>query len=77
MYWAEELAKQTTDIELQNAFKVIAQELISNEKAIVEELNNAQGSEIELEGYYFPTDELAAKAMRPSKILNDILANLN
>ena len=77
MYWAEEIAKQTSDSELQNSFKAIAEELLQNEKAIIEELNAAQGSKVELEGYYFPTDELAAKAMRPSKTLNSILAKLN
>ena len=77
MYWAEEIAKQSTDVDLQDAFKVLAEELLRNENAIIEELNGAQGSKVELEGYYFPTDELAAKAMRPSGTLNGILAKMN
>ena len=77
MYWAEEIAKQSSDLELQSSFKNIAEELLRNENAIINELNSAQGSKIELEGYYFPTDELAAKAMRPSKTLNDIVAKMN
>jgi len=40
------------------------------------ELNNAQGSAIDLEGYYYPNDSLSAKAMRPSSTLNKILQSI-
>ena len=73
MYWAQELAKQNDDADLKAQFTSIANELSSNEEKIVTELNSAQGHHIEIGGYYFPKDELAAKAMRPSSTLNQIL----
>jgi len=75
-YWAEALAKQSKDAELQAQFAQVSAELNSNENAIVTELNNAQGSPVDLDGYYFPNDDKAAKAMRPSNTLNSILAKL-
>ena len=50
MYWAKELANQTTDTELQTAFGDIASQLEAKETAIVEELNNAQGKQKILKG---------------------------
>jgi len=41
-----------------------------------QELNNAQGSEIELSGYYFPNEDKVAEAMRPSATLNGILNSI-
>jgi isocitrate dehydrogenase len=75
-YWAEALAKQSKDAELQAQFAQVSAELNSNENTIVTELNNAQGSPVDLDGYYFPNDDKAAKAMRPSNTLNSILAKL-
>ena len=73
MYWAQELAKQNDDADLKAQFTSIANELSSNEVKIITELNSAQGHHIEIGGYYFPKDELASKAMRPSSTLNQIL----
>ena len=73
MYWAKELAKQNDDADLKAQFTSIANELASNEEKIMTELNSAQGHHIEIGGYYFPKDELASKAMRPSETLNNIL----
>jgi len=73
MYWAQELAKQNDDADLKAQFTSIANELSSNEEKIITELNSAQGHHIEIGGYYFPKDELASKAMRPSSTLNQIL----
>ncbi|MDA0770838.1 MAG: NADP-dependent isocitrate dehydrogenase [Chloroflexi bacterium] len=73
MYWAEALAKQTQDLELQSRFTKVAQQLADNEGKIVQELNGAQGQPVDIGGYYHPNDELAAKAMRPSATLNAIL----
>lgn len=73
MYWAQELAKQNDDADLKAQFTSIANELSSNEVKIITELNSAQGLHIEIGGYYFPKDELASKAMRPSSTLNQIL----
>lgn len=75
-YWAEALAKQSKDADLKDLFTQVSAELNSNESAIVTELNDAQGSPVDLDGYYFPSDEKAAKAMRPSNILNNILAKM-
>ena len=75
-YWAEALAKQSKDADLKAIFTQVSAELDSNENTIVTELNNAQGSPVDLDGYYFPSDEKAAKAMRPSNTLNSILAKM-
>ena len=76
MYWAQELAAQSADAELQAQFSSLAEELTSKESAIVTELNDAQGAPAELGGYFKPNDELASKAMRPSATLNAALASL-
>jgi isocitrate dehydrogenase len=76
MYWAEALAAQSKDAELQAAFAPIAKELQENESKIVEELNAAQGSPVDVGGYFQPDADLAAKAMRPSQTLNTILAKI-
>ena len=77
MYWADELAKQKEDGELHKQFKSIAEELATNEATIVNELNKAQGSPVNLNGYYFGDDNLMAEAMRPSKTLNSIIEEIN
>ena len=76
LYWAQELAKQEQDLELKNRFSEIADKLSSNEAKITKELIDAQGQPINIEGYYFPNEKLAAKAMRPSSTLNRIIDNL-
>ncbi len=75
MYWAEELAAQEKNASLKQAFSNVAESLKANEGVIIDELNNAQGSEVALGGYYEMNDGLASKAMRPSKTFNDILNN--
>ena len=76
-YWADELAKQKDDAELSKQFKSIANDLATNEATIVNELNNAQGAPVNLNGYYFGNDELIAEAMRPSVTLNTIINEIN
>ena len=76
-YWAEALANQTKDADLAAKFKSLAQALTEQEDKINEELIGAQGKAQNIEGYYFPNDELAAKAMRPSATLNAALEGLN
>jgi len=73
LYWAEALAKQTQDAELQARFTKVAQQLADNEDKIVQELIDAQGQPVDIGGYYLPNDDLAAKAMRPSAALNAII----
>jgi len=73
LYWAEALAKQTKDAELQARFIPAAQEMAANEEKIVQELNDAQGQPVDIGGYYHPSEEMTAKAMRPSATLNAII----
>ena len=77
MYWAEALAKQDNDHELKKIFTPIATQLKENEAKINEELIGAQGAPVDLGGYYYPSEVLAKKAMRPSDTFNDILAQLS
>ena len=76
MYWAQALAEQTDDLELQAQFSSLAKNLSENEAKIVAELNDAQGKPQDIGGYYQPNFELASKAMRPSQTLNAALAQL-
>jgi isocitrate dehydrogenase len=73
LYWAEALATQRQDAELQKRFAPVAQRLRDNEATIVGELNAAQGQPVDLGGYYRPDPTLAAKAMRPSPTFNAIV----
>jgi isocitrate dehydrogenase len=76
MYWAQELAKQSKNADLKTTFEPIAQQLTDNETAIVSELNDIQGQAVDIQGYYEPNEALTSAAMRPSKLLNDILNTL-
>jgi isocitrate dehydrogenase len=73
LYWAQELATQTEDTELQKHFAPLAEALAENEDVIVAELNEAQGEEVDIGGYYAPDSEKTAAVMRPSKTLNAAL----
>ncbi len=73
LYWAQMLAKQTQDPELQARFTAVAQQLTDNEAQIVQELEDAQGQPIDIGGYYRPDAAMAAQAMRPSPTLNAII----
>jgi len=70
------LAEQSENADLQTQFSGLAQTLRSNEEKIDQELIDAQGSPINLDGYYLPSDELATAAMRPSATFNESLASL-
>jgi isocitrate dehydrogenase len=73
LYWAHELSSQKENSDLAAAFAPIAKSLKENEKIIHQELINAQRSTQNIDGYYFPNDELAEKSMRPSKTFNSII----
>ena len=73
MYWAQALAEQDADRDLQASFAPIAKQLADNEQTIVDELNNAQGKPAEIGGYYRPDRELTARIMRPSATLNAVI----
>jgi isocitrate dehydrogenase len=76
MYWAQALAAQDKDAALKAKFAPLAQALIENEQAIVNELNAAQGSPVDMGGYYQPDADKLNAAMRPSAVFNEILAQL-
>ncbi len=73
MYWAQALANQTKDTELQTAFSDIAKELEANETQITKELIAVQGKPMDIGGYYETNDALTTSAMRPSETFNAIL----
>ncbi len=73
MYWAQALAEQNDDAELKAVFEPLAKELSEKESIIVEELNAAQGSNMDIGGYYRPDDDKASAAMRPSSTFNAAL----
>ena len=76
MYWAQALAAQTTDVDLQKVFAPLAKALSDSESEIVEELNSVQGAAQDIAGYYFADRALATTAMRPSKTLNEALSSV-
>jgi isocitrate dehydrogenase len=76
MYWAQALAAQTKDKDLQARFAPLAKALTENEAKINAELIAAQGKPVDTGGYYHPDFEKTSKAMRPSATLNAALAAL-
>ena len=74
LYWSQELAAQTEDLELQAHFKPLAATLTSKEKTIVGELSDVQGKPVDIGGYYKPDTDKTNAAMRPSATFNDALA---
>lgn len=76
MYWAEALANQSDDAELQARFSKLSEQLSGNEQAIIDELNGVQGGQVDIGGYYQPDADKVAKAMRPCSVLNDALNSL-
>ena len=76
-FWAQELAAQSVDAELAAAFATVATELTNNEDAIIAELAEVQGSAVDLGGYYRPDAAKVAAIMRPSALLNKVIATLS
>lgn len=72
-YWSKALAKQDDDEELKKTFSSLAITLDDQEDMIVNELNSVQGKSVDIGGYYRLDDEKASKALRASKIFNDLL----
>jgi isocitrate dehydrogenase len=73
LYWAEALASQDADQEMKARFAGVADALAGNEEKIDAELIAAQGSPVDMGGYYHPDDSMTSKAMRPSATLNAII----
>jgi len=76
MYWAQALADQSTDRELQSQFSSLAQQLTEHEATINAELLAAQGKPIDIGGYYCPDSAMTAAAMRPSATFNAALDSI-
>ncbi len=76
MYWAEALAQQDKDPNLKGKFAAVAEQLKANEERIVNELNDAQGSPVNIDGYYKPDSKLVNEQMRASTTLNSILGSI-
>ncbi len=58
---------------MQARFAEVAKELEANEAKIADELLSAQGSPVDLGGYFLPDDGLTEKAMRPSPTFNAVI----
>ena len=75
-YWSEALASQNEDKELKILFTKFNKELETNEKSIIEQLNDSQGKKIDIGGYYHPDEEMLSKVMRPSTLFNNAINSL-
>ncbi len=76
MYWAEEVVAQDKDAALAERFKPFLEALKANEDKILGELEAAQGEPVDINGYYYPDEDLATAAMRPSATFNEILDSM-
>ncbi|MFE7427901.1 NADP-dependent isocitrate dehydrogenase, partial [Streptomyces sp. NPDC057545] len=76
LYWAQELARQTDDAHLAQAFSGLAKTLAEQERTIVDELIAVQGSPAEIGGYYQPDPAKASAVMRPSATFTQAIASL-
>jgi isocitrate dehydrogenase len=76
LFWAEALAGQSDESDLQSQFLGLAKTLRDNEEKIAQELIAAQGKPVDLNGYYLPSVEKATAAMRPSQTFNQTLDSL-
>lgn len=75
MYWAQALAEQDKNAALKTKFAKLALQLVENEATILDELKAAQGSMVDIGGYYHADAEKTSHAMRPSATLNAALAS--
>src|SRR5207342_219585 len=73
LYWAQALAAQTEDKELQAHFAPLAKSLAENEQKIVQELKAVQGHPADIGGYYMPDPKKTEAVMRPSATFNAAL----
>lgn len=74
MYWAQALAEQAEDKELQARFAPIAKQLADNEQTILAELKAVQGKPADIGGYYLPDAAKCSAVMRPSATFNAAIA---
>lgn len=71
--WAKALAAQDEDGDLKQRFTPVASALAAAEGKITQELLAAQGTPVDIGGYYFPDEAKCVAAMRPSGTLNGII----
>ena len=76
LYWAQALAAQTEDKDLQAQFAPVANAMAENEATIVAELNAVQGKPVDIGGYYHADADKVSNVMRPSATLNAIIASV-
>ncbi len=73
LYWAQALAAQSKDKDIQTRFASLAKALTDNEAKIAKELLDAQGKPVDMGGYYFADFDKTSNAMRPSATFNAAL----
>jgi isocitrate dehydrogenase len=73
LYWAQALAAQSKDKEIQTRFAQLAKALTDNAAKIDKELLAAQGKPVDMGGYYHPDFDKVSNAMRPSATFNAAL----
>jgi len=75
-YWAEELAQQSQDGQLQAVFKETSKAFQEGEGKILAEMIECQGKAVDLGGYYHVDHAKADAAMQPSETFNQIITRL-
>jgi isocitrate dehydrogenase len=73
MYWAQALATQFDDKELQEHFAPLAKSLTDNEQAITAEFKAVQGHPVDIGGYFLPDPVKLNAIMCPSATFNKAL----
>ncbi|MFP5254788.1 MAG: NADP-dependent isocitrate dehydrogenase [Acidimicrobiia bacterium] len=76
LYWAQELAAQTSEPELAERFRPFAERLAGAAETIDAELLAVQGQPADIGGYYRPDPDKVSAVMRPSATFNELLATL-
>ncbi|MFZ5523952.1 MAG: NADP-dependent isocitrate dehydrogenase [Pseudomonadota bacterium] len=76
LYWAQALAAQSRDKDIQLRFTTLAKSLADNEAKINAELIATQGKPVDMGGYYHPDFDKTSKAMRPSATFNTALESI-
>ena len=74
MYWAQELAAQTQDKDLQAHFAPLAKSLAENEQKITDEFKAVQGKPVDIGGYFLTDKQKVTAVMRPSATFNALFA---
>ena len=73
LYWAEEVANQTEDLELAEQFKPMYEELSAKIDDIIAEIDATQCKPQDIGGYYFPDQDKLEASLQPSATLKSIL----